>query len=237
MLYFSGSRFWHGSTAPFTDRCRTLRYAALVGLVAASLCPSTATSQSKAGPDSSGVTAVEYTRLDQLVFDRVSLRSGRPARIAFRLVDVRDLNTGRTRRGVEVEVVTTGRRSGPGALVGTYGSTTYRPLRRAGHAFLRPQALADVASLLERALGEKRQRRKKYKTWTLAVGKTFGLRVRYDPSEPLVRHTGRDPYRRPRWRLLVTVAGTTCALEYRQGRAVGRTFSDWRERLPSSPSE
>jgi hypothetical protein len=196
--------------------------------------------QSETTFDTTGVTAVVYTVEEELEYGQNAFLSSRSADLRFRLVTLRNVDTGQVIRGVEVQIakqknqVVGGSIGGAvvGSLFGASTDVTYRRIRESGHIFLREQDLQEVNDFLEstvQALGTQQTQEKILK---VSLQQGFELGMMYDPD----LGTTDDAQTRPRWSFLVSADGATYRLTYQNGLEVIRTLDNWKEQLVSGSS-
>lgn len=186
--------------------------------------------------DSSDVREVRYTRLGAVESDQASFWTGEKAEVGFYLVELENLTSGQTIRGVEVEVSRRETRQAGGSmalgsvgsLFGSSASVTYRRIRKSGYYFLRPGDLDRVVSFLDSVVVNLGQRQKRFSTWKVSIRDGFELGMQYDPDKP---STGSTPGSRPDWTFIVTAGEATYQLSYRKGVEVISTLTEWQGRV------
>jgi hypothetical protein len=204
-----------------------------ITLMAFSLA-SSAWAQPEIGVDSSA-TAITYTRLDALTFDRSSLLTGESAEISFHLVQLEQIGGKKELSGVEVNIERKDRQqtggsialAAAGSVVGVGGSVTYRQIRQSGYIFLSPENLRQLEGFLDKIVGRLSNPPDKYTVWRLSVQKGFEMGMRYDPS----KGGAKGAKTRPRWSFIITAEDATYALDYSQGISLIQAFAGWRDRI------
>jgi len=195
---------------------------------------SSAAAQPEIDVDSSA-TAITYTRLDALTFDRSSLLTGESAEISFRLVQLEQIGGKKELSGVEVNIERKDRQqtggsialAAAGSVVGVGGSVSYRQIRRSGYIFLSPENLRQLEGFLDKIVGRLSNPPDKYTVWRLSVQKGFEMGMRYDPSKGGTQ----GAKTRPRWSFIITAEDATYALDYSQGISLIQAFAGWRDRI------
>lgn len=199
------------------------------------ILPVVAFGQPETELDTSEASAIEYTRLDQLVFDRANLLTGESGEIAFRLIRLESVTKNQSLQGVEVNIQRQTQKqvggsigfAAVGSLFGTSASATYRRIRKSGYIFLRPADVSQLGTFLNEVVGNLGDPPDEYKIWKLSVQEGFELGMRYDPS----RGTRQDTQKRPRWGFIVTAGDASYELRYQEGIQIIRKFGEWGERL------
>lgn len=211
-----------------------MRYA--TSLLAACLLASSVQAQPETSLDSSAISRIKYTRLAELEKNQARLLGGKDASVQFNLIRLKNLSSGQTLRGVEVNVSKAKQRrvggsiafAAVGSLFGVSSSVTYRRIRESGYIFLRPEDVAEVVAFLNQVVGNLgRQQQERYKIWKVSIQEGFELGMRYDP-DGLTLGASQD---RPKWTFLVTASDATYQLSYQDGLDVIRTLSKWSDRL------
>lgn len=185
--------------------------------------------------DSTEVTAVEYTVLEELEYDQGSFLGGRDATLRFRLVELRNVDSGQVIEGVEVSVakqenqVVGGSIGGAvvGSMFGASTNVTYRRIRESGHIFLRGQDLREVNDFLSNTVGALGKEQSNLKVLKVSLQQGFELGMMYDPDASVSDEERRRPQTRPRWSFIVSAEDATYRLAYQDGTDVIRKLSEW----------
>jgi hypothetical protein len=205
----------------------------IITLMAFSLA-SSAEAQPEIDVDSSA-TAITYTRLDALTFDRNNILTGESAEISFRLVRLKQIGGEKELSGVEVNIERKDRQqtggsialAAAGSVFDTGGSVSYRQIQRSGYIFLSPESLRQLEGFLDKIVGRLSNPPEKYTVWRLSVQKGFEMGMRYDPS----KGGPQGAKMRPRWSFIITAEDATYALDYSQGMSLIQAFTGWRDRI------
>jgi hypothetical protein len=195
---------------------------------------SSAEAQPEIDADSSA-TAITYTRLAALTFNRNNILTGESAEISFRLVRLEQISGTKEVSGVEVNIERKDRQqtggsialAAAGSVFGAGGSVSYRQIQRSGYIFLSPENLQQLKVFLDKIVSRLNDPPDKYTIWRLSVQKGFEMGMRYDPSKEVAR----DAKTRPRWSFIITAEDATYALDYSQGIDLIQAFAKWRDRI------
>lgn len=189
--------------------------------------------------DTSAVSRIQYTRLDQLEKDRARIFGGERASIRFNFIRLKNLTTEQTLRGVEINITRRDQKrvggsialAAVGSMFGVSSSVTYRRIQESGYIFLRPTDMGEVVSFLNQVVGNLGREQEQYQVWKISIQEGFELGIKYDPDQAIadrVRESARD---RPAWKFIVSASDATYQLDYEDGMEIIRTLSEWRNRI------
>lgn len=190
------------------------------------------------GSDSSGIVKTEYVRLESLQKDHVHIFSGDRGSVRFNFVELRNISTDETLRGVEVTIEKEDRqRTGSslafaavGSMWGVSSSATYERIQNSGYIFLSPENIEEIVGFLNEVIGATGRDHDKMKHFKVSLQEGFELGMRYDPEKargnPETR--SRD---RPEWEFLVSASDATYTLSYQDGVEVVRKLGEWNSQM------
>ena len=158
--------------------------------------------------------------------------------MAFSLIELKNIDTGKTIRGVEVNIATESRRVVGGSLglavasslFGGSTQVTYRNIRDKGHIFLRGEDLSEVVSFLNQTVQAIGQKQTEMKIYKVSLQQGFELGMMHDP-EAKSTESASAPQTRPEWKFIITAKDATFRLDYSNGLEVIRTLAAWEQKL------
>lgn len=181
---------------------------------------------------------IRYERLDRIQNTQSPFLSSEKREIYFDLVELTNLGTKESLRGVEVLVSTKERQvlaqslgfSQLGSLWGTNSSTIFQNIRKKGYILLRKEDLIEITGFLNEVISETGRAQERMLLYKIALGK-FELGMFHDPD--LEATKGEQPGRAEAnpWRFVVTVGEATYTMDYRDGVEVLQGLARFEERL------